>query len=226
MNGIDLIPFAKGLVGRKYLLGAYVPKNNQEYKGSFDCAEFISYILYQKFNILYGTELNTFSRKLSDDAYTGYFDRDANKKGNIISINQSARTPGALLLRVGIGSSIGHIALSQGNGKTIEAHSTKYGVCESKVDGRRWSYGILIPGIQYEELPYVISKPPIIVYRLKSPYMRDAYIGKIQVALGLNVDNIFGRKTQDAIVAYQKKKGLTPDGEVMPGGETSKSLKL
>lgn len=227
MNGVDILKIAKGLLGNPYKLGSYVPKNVKNYKGDFDCAEFVCYSIFQSYNFLYGTELNNFTRKFADDGYTGYLDRDAKKLGKIITVDEAARTPGAILLRVAVGSSIGHTAISVGNGKTYEAHSTKYGCIESKVDGRRWSYGILLPTIIYQTEAMVITKPPVIVYRLKPTYMRDDYVGRIQRALGMkDVDNVYGPNTQSMVVSYQKKNGLVPDGEVMPGGETARSLKL
>lgn len=229
MKGKDILSIAKGLLGNPYRLGAYVPKNKADYKGDFDCAEFVCYCLYQSYSFLYGTELNNFSRKFADDAYTGYLDRDAHKLGKIISVEEAARTPGAILLRVGVGTAIGHTAISIGNGKTYEAHSTKYGCISSVIDGRRWSYGILLPNVDYTQEAMVLTKPPILVYRLIKPYMKDAYVGKIQRALGMaekQVDNIYGPNTQALVVAFQKKNGLVPDGEIMPGGETARSLKI
>ncbi|WP_443945615.1 peptidoglycan-binding protein [Pedobacter sp. AW1-32] len=226
MEGKDLIPFLKKYIGRPYVFGAMAPKDDAKYAGAFDCAELISYGVFQVYRFLYGTDIHDVKKASKADAYSGYFGVDAQKLGIIISVEQAARTAGAILVRLPTGSSIGHVAASQGDGKTVEAYSTKYGVIQSKVDGRRWSYGVLLPGVQYTENAFVQTKAPIIVYRLKSPYMKDAYVGKIQKALNLSVDNIYGPKTQAAVVAFQKKNGLVPDGEIMPGGETSKALSI
>jgi predicted chitinase len=43
-----------------------------------------------------------------------------------------------------------HVEISQGNGKTIGARSTKYGVGEFPSEGRNWTHAALIPGVDYE----------------------------------------------------------------------------
>ena len=230
MKGSLVLPFGKKFIGNKYVFGAYVKKDNDKYDGVFDCAEFVAYCNYQVFSILYGTEGNTLKK---DDAYTGYFARDVEKYGIKISVEQAARTPGAILLRVPKLGAIGHIVFSQGNGKTVEAHSTKYGVKEDKVDGRRWDYGFLLPNVEYtENKAPVITSAPKIVYRLKTPMMSGDYVKTIQKGLqkagfylGWVPDVYFGPKMQDAVVKYQKKYGLIADGEVMPAGEVEKSLR-
>lgn len=225
MNGLQIILFARLYIGFKYILGAFVPKNEKNYKGAFDCAEFVAYCIFQVYGFLYGCETSDIKRANKADAYTGYFDRDAIKKGIEIPVDQAARTPGALLLRRPTGAAVGHIVISKGDGKTVEAHSTAKGLIESVVDGRRWSTGILLPGISYTENKPVVTSAPRIVYRLKNPkLMKDAFVMILQNALGIKEDGFYGTKTQAAVVAFQKKSGLIMDGEVMPGGETAKAL--
>ncbi|RYF26591.1 MAG: hypothetical protein EOO42_01115 [Flavobacteriales bacterium] len=224
MNGKDLILFAKQYIGSKYVLGVLVPKNKADYNGAFDCAEFVAYCIYQVYGFLYGCLNNQTKNLTKADAYTGYFDRDVKALGIEISIDEAARTPGAILLRVASGSSMGHIAISLGNGQTVEAHSTNKGVIISVVTGRRWTKAFLLPTVEYELLSTVITKAPAIVYRLKSPLMKDAFIEKLQKALGIHVDGYFGVNTELAVTKFQKNKGLVVDGEVMPNGETAKAL--
>lgn len=222
----DVLPFCKKYIGSKYVFGAIVPKKVANYKGAFDCAEFVTYALAQVLGVFgYGSR--------SDDAYTGYLAEDAQSKGVIISVEQAARIPGAILLRVPKGKAIGHTAFSQGNGKTIEAHSTKHGVKEDKVDGRRWDYGIVMPGIAYDEQPVVKTSAPAIVYRLKSPMMKAPFVEQLQKALKVKgyytaekTDQWYGELAQDAVVRFQRANGLIVDGEVQPGGETTKLLGL
>lgn len=223
-KGQDVLTIAKEYIGSRYILGSFAPKDEKNYSGSFDCAEFVSYCIFQTFGILYGCSTSDILRADKADAYTGFFDRDATKKGIIITVEQAARTPGAILLRVPTGSAIGHVVFSNGDGKTTEAHSASKGVIQSKVDGRRWSYGILLPEIPYKENKVVKTAAPPVVFRLKKPFMQDEFIGKIQKALKIPVDGVYGPITQAAVVFYQKKAGLIPDGEVMPGGQTAKSL--
>lgn len=46
-------------------------------------------------------------------------------------------------------------------------------------------------------------------------------VKKIQTALGINSDGVFGAKTKAAVIAYQQKNGLTVDGVVGPQTTTS-----
>lgn len=63
-----------------------------------------------------------------------------------ISVEQAIRTRGALLFRPGKPSN--HIAISLGNGRTIEARGRRYGVVEASAHGR-FARGGLVPGLRY-----------------------------------------------------------------------------
>lgn len=224
-KGLDVVAFAKTLVGRHYVLGAVVPKDDANYKGSFDCAEFVAFTNFQVLGILYGCDSDAVMHAHSADAYTGYFQRDAKVLGKAITIEQAAKTPGAMLLRFPAPGAVGHIIFAQGNGKSVEANCTKYGCIESVISGRHFDIGILLPGVKYDQLEDVVIVRPK-VFKLETPNMVDPFIGKVQKALGLLQDDIFGKRTNDAIVSYQRKVGLVVDGQVMPGGETAKSLNI
>jgi N-acetylmuramoyl-L-alanine amidase len=225
-NMSDVLSFAKKYIGSPYVFGVVVPKSTPNYKGSFDCAEFVAYTIAQVLGVGdYGVR--------NGDAYTGFFQVDAKNKGIVISVKDAASIPGAILLRFPAVGAIGHIAFSQGNGKTIEAHSTKYGVIESKVDGRRWDVGVVLPSIPYNKLTEVNTEAPKIVYRFKHPMMQDPYIKVAQdrlKKLGFytepKTDEFFGTKMLDSVIRFQKSQGLIADGEFMPGGETAKALKI
>lgn len=62
-----------------------------------------------------------------------------------ISIDDAIKTPGALLFHIG-GSR--HVAISQGNGLTIECRGRNYGCGQFDVY-RKWTHGALIPGVEY-----------------------------------------------------------------------------
>ncbi|WP_257461912.1 C40 family peptidase [Archangium lipolyticum] len=65
------------------------------------------------------------------------------RAGREISVDQALRTRGALLFRPG------HVAISLGDGRTIEAMGSKYGVGIFSAHGRQWTHGGLIPGLKY-----------------------------------------------------------------------------
>jgi N-acetylmuramoyl-L-alanine amidase len=220
----DVLPFAKAYIGSPYVFGVLVPKLKPGYVGAFDCAEFVAYAIAQVLKVTdYGVR--------NGDAYTGFFQVDGKAKGILISVKEAASIPGAILLRYPAPGAIGHVAFSQGNGKTIEAHSTKYGVIESKVDGRRWDTGIILPGIEYKPLEPVKTDAPVVVYRFKHPMMQSPLIKAAQnrlKKLGFymepKTDEFFGTKMLDALLRFQRSKGLIVDGEFTPTGETALEL--
>ena len=213
MTGDDIVSLGDKHVGEPYALHALVPKGNPDYKGPWDNADFVSWVYYQATGILYGCD--------AVDEHCDFWDRDANKKGQIITIEEAKATPGAVILRLAGNGTVGHIVISDGNGGTVEAHGREDGIINSVVDGRRWDMGILVPGVTYQ--PNAISpyRPPsVTIYRLTSPNMVSTEIGKIQDELtrrGFDtggVDNIFGEMTYNAVKLFQDSVGLNPDGEV------------
>lgn len=62
-----------------------------------------------------------------------------------------------------------------------------------------------------------VAKPSGIVYKLNYPLIKDSFVGLIQKALIANgykigYDNVFGKETHDALIAFQKKHALTTSG--------------
>lgn len=201
-------------VGEKYVLGVVVPKDDKDYDGPWDCAEFASWIVYQLTGKLYGCANNNGDPD-GADAYSGFWATDANKIGNKITTAEAIRTPGAALIRISGNGLIGHVAISNGSGGTVEAHSTKTGVITSTASGRRWDFGVLVPWIEYTEntLTPPVKKPGV-VYRFTSPIMFHDKIKEIQKALGLKPDGFYGQKTFNAVRAFQLKSNIVADGEV------------
>src|SRR5437879_5096377 len=107
--GGDLIASAKTHVGEKYVLGARAKFLEPNFKGPWDCAEFVSWVIFQVSNekLLLGCVPRDPARA---DAYTGYWVDDAKKYGLIISVNDALKTVGAVLLRNPVGKPHGHIA--------------------------------------------------------------------------------------------------------------------
>jgi N-acetylmuramoyl-L-alanine amidase len=216
MTGEKLLLIAETHIGEPYIFGALAPKNDPLYKGPFDCAEFLSYVVYQITGELYGCANNA-GDPGGADAYSGFWARDAKKLGIVISIAEANRTPGAVLLRVASNGIIGHGVFCDGAGATIEAHSRSRGVTVERTSGRRWDFGVLIPGILYTREGTNTPLPPEgTIYRLLRPMMRHADIKKIQKKLRIDADGIFGRRTHEAVRAFQVRAGLIADGEVGP----------
>jgi N-acetylmuramoyl-L-alanine amidase len=228
MTGQQMLELARTHIGEAYILGAAVPKNNAKWKGPWDCAEFLSWLVFQVSGKLYGCN-NNLGDPARADAYTGYWRDNAEAIGNIISIEQAMKIPGAAILRVAAVGISGHIVLSDGKGGTVEAHSRADGVIASVVNGRRWDHGILVPWINYSPQTSIGYKAPRgIIYRYTLPMMISLKVGKIQKALTAagfdtnGIDNIFGTDTLSAVEAFQQANNLVVDGEV--GNDTAKAL--
>jgi len=227
-TGKEMVSLALQHLGEPYDLGALAPKNDPSWNGPWDCAEFVSWCVYQTARKLYGC-FNNEAAPATADAYTGYWARDAEALGKRITVAEAARIAGAAVLRVG--AKIGHIVISDGQGGTVEAHSSNTGVIKHTLSGRRWDLGILIPGIAYEAGNGMVKiSLPAVIYRLTTPFMRGEKIKEIQRKLAergfdLNgMDGVFGPTTFAAVRALQRAQGLVPDGEVGP--QTAKALGL
>lgn len=227
----ELVELASKHVNETYILGAFAPKDNPNWKGPWDCAEFVSWVTFQATGQVLGCT-NNLAQPSRADAFSGAWARDAAACQRPISIGQAMATPGAVLVRKPVPGGIGHVAISRGDGTTIEAHSSKTGVCHQPVSGRRWDLAMLLPLVEYPDtLPVAVFSPPSgLVLRLTDPPMHGALIEKLQKALkarGIDpgdIDGVFGPHTQAAVRAFQLQSELVADGEA--GKQTLKLLKL
>jgi N-acetylmuramoyl-L-alanine amidase len=77
-TGEEIIELAANHIGEKYILGAFAPKNNANYKGPWDCAEFVSWCIFQVSGLKVGMR--------NDDAYTGYWQEDMVTKYSVLKV--------------------------------------------------------------------------------------------------------------------------------------------
>ena len=231
-TGKEIVNLALKHVGEQYVLGTLVPKDDPAWDGPWDCAEFASWLVYQKCEALYGCDRDS-GPPSTADACTSYWDRDSDIVGKIISIDNAAAIPGAFVLRVAVTNQCGHIVVSDGKGGTIEAANHIDGVIQSHLSGRRWDKGILVPGINYGTP--TAGLPPLevpVVYRLTSPPMQGAKIKEIQTQLTAKgfdtggADGQFGPRTFVAVLQFQRAQGLVADGEVGPLTAKALGVKL
>src|SRR5882724_8021003 len=110
VTGEQVLQIARLHLGEKYILGALVPKNNPNWKGPWDCAEFVSWVNFQIARKLYGCKRD-FGDPATADAFTGYWERDATQLGQIVSVDRAARTPGAAVLRIPATGAFGHVVI-------------------------------------------------------------------------------------------------------------------
>ena len=226
-SGDEIVRIGIAHLGETYVLGARAPMANANWRGPWDCAEFASWCVFQATGVLYG--VNPAHDPIRADAYTGYWAEQATRDGAQITIDQAARIPGACVVRIPGSGALGHIAISDGMGGTIEAHSTNKGVIRSVIAGRRWDIGVLVPGVAYHSLEDVIvipAQPETL--RVTTPLMRGPRIQAVQSRLQIlgyepgNIDGIYGPQTAYAVQAFQHDHGLVADGEV--GAQTIAAL--
>lgn len=206
-----------------------VPKDDPDWKGPWDCAEFASWLVYQEGNLLYGCAAGA-SEPARAEAHTGFWKRDSAAIGRRISVEDAAATPGAVLLRFPPkGEPMGHVAISDGRGGTVEAMSRKAGVRAGKAAGRHWDTGVLIPGFTYETDPAAAPVPgPAVLYAQGLPNMNPDVVRAIQGGLkraGFDPGGLtgaFDAATTAAVYGFQKREGIVTDGEV--GEETARLL--
>jgi murein L,D-transpeptidase YcbB/YkuD len=223
-----MLDLASTRVGEDYV-NVQVPKDDANWHGPWDCAEFMSWLVYQLSGRLYGC-IDDNDPPASADAYTGAWKRDSATLGRRISWEDAAATEGAILLRYPPQpGTMGHIAVSDGNGGTVEARGRAYGVCRASADGRDWDTGVLLPGFTYGPPRAGLAvSPPSRLYAIGRRGMDANVVREIQTALvgaGADpgpVDGIFGPRTGSAVAAFQALKGLVVDGKV--GEETARAL--
>lgn len=217
-----IVALARTHIGETYVLGARAPMGNKDWRGPWDCAEFCSWCLYQASGILFGVEPR--HDPIRADAYTGYWAAQTREAGAAVAIEQAVGIAGAFLLREPQSGRVGHIAISDGTGGTVEAHSSRLGVIAGQAGGRRWDYGILVPGIRHftSASPVAVAPPAAGILRLTDPMMRGDEVRKLQQSLadlGLHpgaIDGVFGPQTEVAVAQFQASKGLLVDGEFGP----------
>jgi peptidoglycan hydrolase-like protein with peptidoglycan-binding domain len=114
--------------GDRYVFGAETNLNDAN-PDTFDCSELVQWAAAQVGVSIPDGTMNQLPH--------------IQRAGGSISVEEALRTRGALLFRPG------HVAISLGDGRTIEARGSRYGVGIFPANGRGWTAGGLIPGMQY-----------------------------------------------------------------------------
>ena len=183
-TGAGLLRRAREHIGEKYV-NVLVPKDDPNWKGPWDCAEFMSWLVYQEARILYGCEDDK-AKPSKAEAYTGAWQEDVERLGIRVSVDTAVATVGGIVLRYPPApGAMGHIALCDGNGGTVEAKGKASGVVADTVHGRRWDTGVLIPGINYILGDGISARPPALIYRRNAPNMDKAVILRNSTGIGI-----------------------------------------
>lgn len=114
----------------------------------------------------------------------------------------------------------GHVGVYIGDGWVVEERGFNYGCVNTRLKDRNWTDWFQHPWIQYEDNPQedtcMIEMP---VLKKTTPTTKNQSVKTVQACLdiygyGLQIDGSFGGKTDAAVRAFQKSKGLTVDGVV------------
>ncbi len=114
--------------GDRYVFGAEANPNDPNPR-AFDCSELVQWAAAQVGVSIPDGTMNQLPH--------------IQRAGLTIPVARAIGTRGALLFRPG------HVAISLGDGRTIEAKGSKYGVGVFSAHGRGWTVGGLIPGMRY-----------------------------------------------------------------------------
>jgi hypothetical protein len=124
---------------------------------------------------------------------------------------------------------MGHVAITDGNGGTVEAAGTGLGVRRGSSGGRLWHFCAMIPEIAYEATGLPRAPTPIpFLLQLKRSNTKGSLVKDVQRALkqrGFNpgiIDGQYGPHTTAAVAAFQTVNRLVADGVVGPA--TAKKL--
>ncbi len=131
MTGDNLVQCASRHIGEVYQLGAAAELENPDYAGPWDCADFVSWCVYQTFGVKLGLTA-------AGHPYTGAWIKWAEDPDHALPLEDAYQTPGAILVRRAHHYGAGHVAISDGRGGTIEARGQRYGVVRAKGRGRVW----------------------------------------------------------------------------------------
>jgi hypothetical protein len=109
----------------------------------------------------------------------------------------------------------------------LELRGRNYGCVITKIKDRSWRYwGIMDKYFEYDVDTVPIDKSKLVISRLlkntDKPYISGLDIEVVQRALEAagyavgQIDGIYGPKTEEAVKAFQRDRGLEDDGIVGP----------
>lgn len=129
--------------GDRYVFGVEVSHDNAD-PDAFDCSELVEW----------GCARLGVTPKMPDGSWLQA--RHCRDHGTLVTVDDAIRTVGALLFRFSSSPFVGgrptsaHVAVSLGDGRTIEARSTRLGVGVFSADMRGWTNAGLVPGLDYD----------------------------------------------------------------------------
>jgi cell wall-associated NlpC family hydrolase len=130
----------------------------------------------------------------------------------LIDVSEGIKTLGSLLFRIDEAEGNDHVAISLGNGKTMEARGSAYGVNMFEATGRSWTHAGLIPGLTAASMPaehqhLQLGDAGEEVRRIQRRLQRHGFDPG-------PADGVFGPRTDAAVRAFQTAKGFEPNGVI------------
>jgi cell wall-associated NlpC family hydrolase len=203
----DVLVWAIAQKGDRYIFGAEVPPHVDG--SAWDCSELVEWAC-AKAQVV---------PRVPDGAYNQWF--AIKNKDGLIPVEEGMRTRGALLFvgdGVGVGrDAITHVAISLGDGTTVEARGSKWGV-GSWAAQARFDFAGKIPGVEYGTDVEVRIPPYPGLVQLGS---NGEIVRRVQQRLRdrgwtITVDGRFGPETDQVVRSFQREKHLDRDGKVGP----------
>lgn len=138
ITGSDFVAAAQMYAGTQYILGAEHDTTPGFVAAvALDCSELVT------------AALGDLGLTEAPDGHWNQW-RWCNDAGLLVPLTEAIDTPGALLFFYD-GTTTGHVAISRGDGTTIEARGRMWGTGNWSAWGRTWSHGARVPGLDYEE---------------------------------------------------------------------------
>lgn len=136
ITGKSVVAKAMTQAGDPYIFGYEVNLTDPDPK-AFDCSELVQWVCAQLGVI----------PAMPDGAI---YQRDhCQKYGTMITLAKAVKTAGALLFRIQANGS-NHVVISRGDGSTIEAKGSAYGVGVFSLKAANFTHAALIPGVTYD----------------------------------------------------------------------------
>lgn len=218
----DLVGLLLKQRGDRYDLGHEVSANDAD-PDTFDCSELVEW----------GCARLGVTPTMPDGTWIQI--RHCRKHGTEIPIDEAVATQGALLFRFSSDPFTGgrpdgaHVAVSLGNGSTIEARGRDWGVGSWDAERRGWTHAGLIPGVEYATPPNAPqpggtpSDQPAWSgrYLTQPPAMSGTDVQQWQEQMAargyaIDVDGEYGPDSEKACREFQAEAGLKVDGIVGP----------
>jgi hypothetical protein len=184
----DVVSLALAQTGDEYVFGAQSPISDPD-PDVFDCSELVRWVCGRL-----GVKPT-----MVDGSWLQYRHCAAHQRA--ISVPEGIAERGALLFRfsssplVGGRPSSAHVAISLGDGRTIEARGRSWGVGSWTAHNRGWTHAALIPGVDYapeseEDLAILTTdEQRLLKAFLKEIELKESNVGFVKHAIQLVRDH-------------------------------------